>query len=111
MSHHDTALNTRGGDNTQSSSAPMPAAARRARPGARAGREAHNIDRGAASIDEFLTIQDILEELRVSRSTWDQWLALDRTPTIIELPNRSLRVRRADYEQWLKALERERKAA
>jgi predicted DNA-binding transcriptional regulator AlpA len=111
MSHHDTTLNTPGDNNTQTSSAPMPAIARRARPGARAGRDAHNTDRGAASVGDFMTIQDILEELRVSRSTWDQWLALDRTPTVIELPNRSLRVRRADYEQWLKALEREHKAA
>ena len=55
--------------------------------------------------NEKLTIAEVCDELKVSRSTFYDWRAKRRAPRCIALPNGSLRVRRADLDRWLGARE------
>lgn len=55
--------------------------------------------------NEKLTIAEVCQELKISRSTFYDWRAKRRAPRCISLPNRSLRVRRADLDRWLSAHE------
>lgn len=52
-----------------------------------------------------LTIADLCAELGVARSTFYDWRAAKKAPRCIKLPNGDIRIRRADFEQWLKSLE------
>ena len=52
-----------------------------------------------------LTIAEVCAELRISRSTFYEWRAKGRAPRCLRLPNGDLRVRRAELERWLDALE------
>lgn len=55
---------------------------------------------------QWLTVQEILDELGIPRRTWQRWRALGRTPKhMTRLPNGELRIRRADYDAWLDELE------
>lgn len=58
----------------------------------------------------FLTLDEFLEEMDVPRSTFFRWKALGLAPKTYKLPNRSIRIRRTDYEAWLSSRE-EPKAA
>ncbi len=69
------------------------AAARRRRADAR-----HAGPRPASAL---LTIEQVLAELQVARSTFDTWRALGTAPECIKLPNGQLRVRRAVLDAWL----------
>jgi predicted DNA-binding transcriptional regulator AlpA len=51
----------------------------------------------------LLTVDEVLEELRVARSTFDTWRVLGVAPECIKLPNGSVRIRRAALAQWLAA--------
>ncbi|MEV0057244.1 helix-turn-helix domain-containing protein [Saccharopolyspora shandongensis] len=53
----------------------------------------------------FLTIPEVCEELGVARSTFYDWRAKGQSPRCVRLPNGSLRIRRADFENWLNDLE------
>ena len=53
----------------------------------------------------LLTLDEVLEELAVPRSTFFRWKATGVAPKTIKLPNGSLRVRRRDLEKWLAAHE------
>ncbi len=53
----------------------------------------------------FLTLDEFLDELDVPRSTFFRWKALGEAPRTYKLPNRQLRIRRADYEAWLSTRE------
>lgn len=53
--------------------------------------------------DEKLTIAEICAELKIARSTFNEWRAKGRAPRCITLPNRAVRIRRADFERWLAA--------
>lgn len=53
------------------------------------------------SRDEKLTLAEICEDLKISRSTFYDWRAKGRAPRCIKLPNGDIRVRRSDYEHWL----------
>jgi predicted DNA-binding transcriptional regulator AlpA len=55
--------------------------------------------------DDKLTLAEICEDLKISRSTFYDWRAKGRAPRCIKLPNGDLRVRRSDYERWLDARE------
>lgn len=57
-----------------------------------------------APVDK-LTLAQLCEELQIARSTFYDWRAKGRAPRCIKLPNGDLRVRRADLERWLAALE------
>ncbi|GAB3414102.1 helix-turn-helix transcriptional regulator [Flindersiella endophytica] len=67
------------------------------------------------SASHYLTVDQALAELnadvpaseRIARSTWQRWRAVGKGPKVIKLPNGKIRIRRADFEAWLKALEHE----
>ncbi|WP_370461873.1 helix-turn-helix transcriptional regulator [Micromonospora sp. ALFpr18c] len=54
-----------------------------------------------------MTVSEVLEELRVPRSTWYLWRQTGRAPRVFKLPNGELRVRRSVLESWLTDLESE----
>jgi predicted DNA-binding transcriptional regulator AlpA len=49
----------------------------------------------------LLTLDELLTELGITRSTWDNWRARRVTPPALKLPNGKLRFRRADLDAWL----------
>ncbi|MEU7863882.1 helix-turn-helix domain-containing protein [Nonomuraea sp. NPDC049141] len=51
----------------------------------------------------MLTLPEVCTELQVSRSTFYDWRQKGRAPRCITLPNGSLRIRRADLDNWLNA--------
>lgn len=53
----------------------------------------------------WLTVQDILDDLGIPRRTWQRWRALGRAPRCKRLPNGELRIRRDHYEIWLDSLD------
>jgi len=53
----------------------------------------------------LMTLQEVLEELKVSRSTFDDWRAKGLAPECIKLPNNQLRIRRSVLDQWLVSIE------
>lgn len=57
--------------------------------------------------DELLTVDEVLAELRVPRSTWYQWRQVGKAPRVYKLPNGGLRVRRSVLNDWLTSLESE----
>ena len=57
--------------------------------------------RGEVVMDEKLTIEAVLRELQVPRSTFFRWRQLGIGPRVIKLPNGQLRVRRSALESWL----------
>jgi predicted site-specific integrase-resolvase len=61
----------------------------------------HNISR------HHMTLNDLLNDLNVSRSTFHDWRTKGRAPRCLKLPNGELRIRKTDYEAWLKTLESE----
>ncbi|MGW6462176.1 helix-turn-helix transcriptional regulator [Streptomyces sp. NPDC055078] len=48
-----------------------------------------------------LTVDEVCDELQISRSTFYDWRQKRRGPRCIRLPNGSIRVRRSDLENWL----------
>lgn len=52
-----------------------------------------------------LTIADVCAELGVARSTFYDWRASRKAPRCIKLPNGDIRIRRADFDNWLESLE------
>jgi predicted site-specific integrase-resolvase len=54
---------------------------------------------------QWMTVQEILDELGIPRRTWQRWRELGRAPRCTKLPNGELRIRRTDYEAWLASLE------
>lgn len=53
----------------------------------------------------WLTVQEILDDLGIPRRTWQRWRALGRAPRCKRLPNGELRVQRDHYETWLESLD------
>jgi excisionase family DNA binding protein len=58
---------------------------------------------GMTSEREFLTIEEVLAVLRVSRTTFGRWRRQGSGPTIIRLPGGSVRIRRSALDRWLRA--------
>jgi predicted DNA-binding transcriptional regulator AlpA len=54
-----------------------------------------------ASNGQLLTLAEVLDTLRVPRSTFFRWKATGRAPRTIKYPNGNLYVRRRDLESWL----------
>jgi len=54
--------------------------------------------------DSLLTVQQVLEELGVSRDTWYKWRCAGKTPPCVRLPNGHTRVRRSALDAWLDEL-------
>jgi predicted DNA-binding transcriptional regulator AlpA len=56
--------------------------------------------------DELMTVRQVLHELGgVSRRTFYRWRELGYGPAAFKLPNGELRVRRSDFNTWLRQLE------
>jgi predicted DNA-binding transcriptional regulator AlpA len=55
--------------------------------------------------NRHMTVDDVLAELDVARSTFDEWRAKGRAPRCIKLPNGRIRIRRADFDAWLASCE------
>lgn len=53
---------------------------------------------------KWLTVVQILDELGISRRTWQEWRAVGRTPKCYRLPNGQIRIKRIDLEAWLERL-------
>ncbi|MGW0601534.1 helix-turn-helix transcriptional regulator [Streptomyces sp. NPDC002776] len=49
----------------------------------------------------MLTLAEVCDELKISRSTFYDWRAKRRAPRCIKLPNGDLRIRRSDLDNWL----------
>lgn len=54
---------------------------------------------------EWLSVQDILDDLGIPRRTWQRWRELGRAPKCKRLPSGELRISRANYDVWLDSLE------
>jgi hypothetical protein len=48
-----------------------------------------------------LTIEDVLRELKIARSTLDAWRRRRKFPAFRRLPNGQLRLKRSELEMWL----------
>jgi predicted DNA-binding transcriptional regulator AlpA len=46
----------------------------------------------------------VCEDLDITRSTFYDWRAKRKAPPCIKLPNGEIRIRVADYENWLAAI-------
>lgn len=59
----------------------------------------------AGEADELLTIEEVIAELRVPRSTFYRWREKGIAPRVVKLPSGAVRIRRAALEEWLRGLE------
>jgi excisionase family DNA binding protein len=50
---------------------------------------------------EHLTIPEVCTLLKISRSTFYYWRQTGRAPRSIQLPNRDIRITRAELQQWI----------
>lgn len=52
----------------------------------------------------LMTIEELCEDLGISRSTFYDWRAKRKAPSCIKLPNGELRIHRVEYNTWLENL-------
>ncbi|MEX5634116.1 helix-turn-helix transcriptional regulator [Parafrankia sp. FMc2] len=57
--------------------------------------------------DEWLTVADVIAEVRVPRSTFYRWRQLGIGPRSVKLPNGDVRIRRSWLDDWLRNLAEE----
>jgi excisionase family DNA binding protein len=82
----------------------LTAATRTAQP--RRGAEHVSPNRPARS-DEWLTVEEVCDELKVSRRTFDRWRARCSGPRSVRLGGSGpVRVRRSWLEEWIEAIGR-----
>ncbi|MER5464084.1 helix-turn-helix domain-containing protein [Streptomyces sp. NPDC002668] len=53
------------------------------------------------TMDEKMTIPEVIADLKVAPSTFYRWRQLGKAPRAIKLPNGDVRIRRSEYERWL----------
>jgi excisionase family DNA binding protein len=58
-----------------------------------------------AQPDEWLTVDEVIAELRVPRSTFYRWRQAGTGPAAVKLPSGAVRIRRTALEEWLAGLE------
>jgi excisionase family DNA binding protein len=63
----------------------------------------------AGEPDELLTIEEVMTELRVPRSTFYRWREKGVAPRVMKLPSGAVRIRRTALEEWLRGLEDDQK--
>jgi excisionase family DNA binding protein len=63
----------------------------------------HDLHRPDPDQREKLTIREVCAELKVSRSTFYYWRQLGKAPRCLVLPNKEVRVTRAELDAWLTA--------
>lgn len=54
---------------------------------------------------KLLTLAEVCQELQIALSTFYDWRGKGTAPRCIKLPNGKVRVRRADLDAWIAALE------
>jgi len=54
--------------------------------------------------DDILTVDEIVTELRIHRSTWQKMVRAGTTPPIVKLSN-AQRIRYGAFREWLKQQE------
>jgi len=59
----------------------------------------------AGQPDELLTIEEVIAELRVPRSTFYRWRSKGIAPRVMKLPSGAVRIRRTALTEWLRGLE------
>jgi excisionase family DNA binding protein len=59
----------------------------------------------AGQPDELLTIEEVIAELRVPRSTFYRWRQKGACPPVMKLPSGAVRIRRTALAEWLRGLE------
>jgi excisionase family DNA binding protein len=59
----------------------------------------------AGEPDELLTIEEVIAELRVPRSTFYRWRQQETAPRVMKLPGGAVRIRRTALNEWLRGLE------
>ena len=59
----------------------------------------------ATTNSTWLKLKEVLDELHISRTTFDLWKTDGRAPRCYKLPNGWYRIRRIDLEAWLNDLE------
>jgi predicted DNA-binding transcriptional regulator AlpA len=59
----------------------------------------------ARGAEEYLTIPEVVAELRIPRLTFYYWRQLGRGPKALKLPNGDVRIRHGDLDSWLSDLE------
>ncbi len=60
---------------------------------------------GPAAPDALLTIDEVIAELRVSRTAFYRWRRRGTGPAEVRLPGGGVRIRRSALQQWLRRLE------
>lgn len=53
----------------------------------------------------LLTLAEVCDELRVARSAFNDWRAKKCAPRCVRLPNRQLRFRRSELDDWIASRE------
>lgn len=54
--------------------------------------------------DEWLTVEEVITELKIGRRTFERWRALGIAPRAVRLAgNGSLRIRRRWLDEWMEA--------
>ena len=59
----------------------------------------------ASAKDELLTVEQVTQELKISRRTFYRWRELHIAPPSLRLPNGEIRIYRSVLKQWLEQLE------
>jgi excisionase family DNA binding protein len=78
------------------------------RPSTRAhGRAAPRERKPGTADDPLLTIDEVIAELRVSRTAFYRWRRQGAGPAVVRLPGGGVRVRRSALTAWLRRLEEE----
>ncbi|WP_431928444.1 helix-turn-helix transcriptional regulator [Nonomuraea jabiensis] len=54
---------------------------------------------------QWLTVEEICEDLGIHRRTWQHWRTRRRVPKLHQLPNGEYRIHRDAYQDWLAGLE------
>ena len=58
-----------------------------------------------ADLTEKMTVQQVCQELGISRSTFYFWRQHGKAPHCVKLPNGQVRIRRTDLEAWFAGFE------
>ncbi|AZQ73555.1 DNA-binding protein [Streptomyces luteoverticillatus] len=56
-------------------------------------------------LDENLTIDEVIAEIRVPRSTFYRWRQLKKGPKSCKLPNGQIRIKRSELNRWWAEME------
>jgi excisionase family DNA binding protein len=55
--------------------------------------------------NQWMTIDQLCEELAICRSTFEDWRRKGQAPPMIQLPNRKYRISRTEFNYWVATLE------